>query len=145
VGSTSNDNHSCYNNHMHYVLVYLVAAVVFVAIDLVWLGAVAKDFYATQLKGLLSPRPNLPAAFIFYALFVVGLLVFAVGPGVMAHSGLADWWRGTLYGFFTYATYDLTNLATLRNWPLKLTIVDLIWGTTLATMVTLVTLTIFAH
>jgi uncharacterized membrane protein len=130
---------------MHYLLVYLTAVLVFLAIDLVWLGTVAKSFYAEQLKGLISPRPNLPAAVIFYALFIVGLLIFAIGPGVAAHSGLADLWRGTLYGFFTYATYDLTNLATLRNWPLKLTLVDLVWGTTLTTIVTLVTLTVFAH
>jgi len=127
------------------IYAYLLALVVFLGIDFFWLGVVAKGFYATQLEGLISPKPNWPAAFTFYGLFVVGLMIFVIAPGISAHSGLANWWRGSLFGFFTYATYDLTNLATLRNWPAKLTYVDLVWGTTLSTIVTLVTLAVFAH
>ena len=84
---------------------------------------------------LLAPKPNLPVAAVFYLFYVVGLVALAVVPGLQAGYLGAALWRGALFGFIAYATYDLTNLATLRDWPVDLTIIDLIWGTTLNTIV----------
>lgn len=118
---------------------FLVAVPVFFAIDMVWLGGVAKKFYGRQLAGKLRKPPNWTAAVIFYLIFVVGLVVFVVVPAVDA----ASWGRavgyGAFFGLVTYATYDLTNLATLEDWPLTMTLVDLVWGTVLAAAVSGIT------
>ncbi|TVP77945.1 DUF2177 family protein [Thioalkalivibrio sp.] len=114
---------------------YVLTLGVFLAVDLLWLGVVARGFYQTQLRPFLSPRVNWPAAFIFYLLYVVGILIFAVLPGLAANSlAVAAGW-GALFGFFTYATYELTNLATLKDWPLKVVLVDTAWGAALCTTV----------
>jgi uncharacterized membrane protein len=114
---------------------YALTLGVFLAVDLLWLGVVARGFYQTQLRPFLSPTVNWPAAFVFYLLYVVGILIFAVLPGLAADSlAVAAGW-GALFGFFTYATYELTNLATLKNWPLKVVLVDTIWGVVLCTAV----------
>ncbi len=130
---------------MNYFYAYLVTLVVFVGIDLLWLGGVAKSAYESQLKALMKPKPDLLAATVFYALFALGLMIFVIYPAMSAHSGISSWWRGSLFGLFTYGTYDLTNLATLKNWPLKITLIDLVWGTVLTTLTTLVVLTLFAR
>jgi uncharacterized membrane protein len=130
---------------MHYVYAYLVTVVVFVGVDLLWLGGVAKSTYENQLQSLMKSKPDLPAAIVFYLLYAMGLMVFVIHPAMVAHSGVTDWWKGGLFGLFAYGTYDLTNLATLKNWPLKITVIDLIWGSFLTTMTTLVVLAIFAH
>lgn len=118
---------------------FLVAVPVFFAIDMVWLGGVAKKFYGRQLAGKLRKPPNWIAAVIFYLIFVIGLVVFVVVPAVDA----ASWGRalgyGAFFGLVTYATYDLTNLATLEDWPLTMTLVDLVWGTVLAAAVSGIT------
>ncbi|MEW5873137.1 MAG: DUF2177 family protein [Chloroflexota bacterium] len=121
----------------YYIKLYLATLAAFFAIDMVWLGLVARWFYSKYLGDLLRPQVNWAAAIAFYLLFIVGLLIFAVAPGLQANSLGKALLLGALFGFMTYATYDLTNLATLKNWPLIVTIVDLIWGTTLATLVTL--------
>lgn len=114
---------------------YALTLGVFLAVDLLWLGVVARGFYQTQLRPFLSPTVNWPAAFAFYLLYVVGILIFAVLPGLAADSlAVAAGW-GALFGFFTYATYELTNLATLRDWPLKVVLVDTAWGMALCTTV----------
>ena len=114
---------------------YALTLGVFLAIDLLWLGVVARGFYRTQLRPLLSPKVNWPAAFVFYLLYVVGILIFAVLPALAAESlAVAAAW-GALFGFFTYATYELTNLATLKDWPLKVVLVDTAWGVVLCTVV----------
>lgn len=114
---------------------YLFTIPVFFAIDMVWLGFVARNFYKNNLNHLLSPEVNWPAAFLFYFIYIAGILLFAVRPGLEAQSlGRACLW-GALFGFFTYATYDLTNLATLRDWPVLIAIVDILWGTALCTLV----------
>jgi len=119
----------------YYLKLYLLTIPVFFAIDLLWLGLVARDFYQKSLAHLLSPDVNWPAAFFFYGLYIVGILLFAVKPALdgQALSKAIIW--GGLFGFFTYATYDLTNLATLRDWPLKVVVVDVIWGTVLCASV----------
>lgn len=114
---------------------YLFTVPVFFAIDMLWLGYLARNFYKTQLQHLLSPEVNWPAAFLFYFIYIAGILFFAVRPGLSAQSLGVACLYGALFGFFTYATYDLTNLATLTNWPIKVVVVDIAWGTLLCTLV----------
>ncbi len=116
---------------MFYVKLYLCTLVAFFAIDMLWLGVVARGFYQRQLEGLLRESPLWSAAFLFYLLFILGLLVFVIVPGLQANSARKVLLLGAFFGFITYATYDLTNLATLKNWPLTMTLVDLVWGTLL--------------
>jgi uncharacterized membrane protein len=110
------------------IISYLLTALVFFAIDLAWLGLVAKNMYDKHIGHLMSSQVNWVAAGIFYLAFIVGILVFAVYPSVDKDSLLRAIVLGALFGFFTYSTYDLTNLATLRDWPLSITIIDITWG-----------------
>lgn len=121
----------------YYLKLYLATLVAFFAIDLVWLGLVARSFYSKHLGFLMAPKVNWPAALIFYLLFVVGILMFAVLPGLEAGSLRTTLLRAALFGLIAYATYDLTNLATLKDWPLVVTVVDLAWGTILSVAVSL--------
>jgi len=117
------------NKHL---VAYLAAAVVMVAIDMLWLGLVAKTMYQQAIGHLMADQPNVAAAGVFYALYALGLMLFAVAP----HADAADFGKtmvmGALLGLFAYATYDLSNLATLRNWPVGLTVIDIAWGTVLS-------------
>jgi uncharacterized membrane protein len=119
----------------YYIKLYLSTLAAFFVIDLVWLGLVARGLYRKYLGFLLSPNPNWTAAILFYLLWVAGLLVFAVLPGLQAGSVNKALLLGALFGFLTYATYDLTNMATVKDWPMTITVVDLTWGTVLATLV----------
>lgn len=114
-----------------WVLLYGATVPVFFAIDLLWLGLIARDFYRSQLGSLMADQIVWPVAILFYLLFIAGLIVFAVAPALEG----GDWTRalllGAAFGFFAYATYDLTNLATLRDWPATLTVVDIAWGAVL--------------
>jgi len=110
------------------VITYFLMAVVFLAIDLFWLGVIAKNFYQRQLGRFFSDRVNWTAAGIFYFLFILGAMIFAVHPAVAQDSVIRAIIFGVLFGLFTYATYDLTNLATLKDWPVPIVIVDIIWG-----------------
>jgi uncharacterized membrane protein len=117
------------------LLAYLLTSVVFFAIDLTWLGVIAKNLYRKYLGGFLSDTVNWTAAFVFYALFIVGIFIFSILPAVEKNSFSHAVIMGALFGFFTYATYDLTNLATLKNWPLTIVYIDIIWGTILTGLV----------
>ena len=117
------------------LVLYPITLAVFFAVDLLWLGIVAKGFYRRHLGYLMSPRVNWAAALAFYLLFVVGLLVFAVRPAVSGGAPVQALWLGGLLGLICYATYDLTNLATVRDWPVIVTAVDLAWGTILGGVV----------
>ena len=118
-----------------YFKLYLVSLAAFLAIDTLWLGVVARSFYQQYLGFLMAPRPNWFAAVIFYLLFIVGILFFVVVPGLESNSLKATLLRAALFGLITYATYDLTNLATLKDWPALLSIVDMFWGTVLSVLV----------
>lgn len=120
---------------MHPVLLYLATAAIFFAIDMFWLGVVAVAFYRTHLGYLLAPEVGWTAAIIFYLIFIAGLLLFAVYPAIDAGSLLRAALLGAAFGFVCYATYDLTNQATVRDWPLIVTLVDLAWGTVLGGVV----------
>lgn len=124
---------------LEFIKIYLVALPVFFAIDLLWLGVVARNFYRSRLGDLLKDPVNWPAAIIFYLLFIVGLVIFAVKPGLEASSWMKVLTTGALFGFFTYMTYDLTNLATLKDWPFPIVVVDIIWGIVLSASVSIVT------
>ncbi|MFZ5831038.1 MAG: DUF2177 family protein [Planctomycetota bacterium] len=107
----------------------------FLAIDFVWLAFVARTFYRKHLGFLLADQVQWPAAIVFYLLFVAGLLVFAVMPALREGSFQRAVLLGAFFGLVTYATYDLTNQATVKNWPWIVTVVDLAWGTLLAATV----------
>ncbi|MDZ4715121.1 MAG: DUF2177 family protein [Cytophagales bacterium] len=114
---------------------YFLTTLVFFAVDLLWLGVVAKGFYKKHLGGFLSDQVNWTAAIIFYLLFIVGIFVFAILPAVEKSSLTKAIILGALFGFFTYATYDLTNLATMKGWPLTIVFVDIAWGSFLTAVV----------
>ena len=122
-----------------FITLYLIALPVFLAIDMVWLIFVAKSFYAQQIGFLMKTEINWSAAIIFYLLFVVGLVVFVIAPALEKNSWSHALIYGALFGLVAYATYDLTNLATMKNWPVLITIVDLAWGMTVAASVSIVT------
>ncbi len=122
-----------------FLKLYLIALPLFLIIDAIWLVVIAQPFYSKQIGFLLSDTPNLSAAFLFYLLFIVGLVIFVIQPGFEKKSLSQTLYHGALFGLITYATYDLTNLATIRDWPLLVTIVDLIWGSVLAASVSSIT------
>lgn len=118
-----------------YVKLYLATAVVFFAIDLVWLGVVAQGFYQRHLGHLMAEDVRWGAALLFYAIFIGGLLLFAVLPGLAAGSFVRTVTLGACLGLFAYATFDLTCMALFRGFPLRVVVVDLIWGTVLSASV----------
>ena len=122
-----------------FIKLFLIALPVFFVIDMVWLAVVAKNFYKQQIGFLMKPNINWVAALIFYLLFIAGLVVFVISPAVVKHSWVHAIIFGALFGLIAYATYDLTNLATMKDWPLLVTIVDLIWGTVLAASISVIT------
>lgn len=107
---------------------FLVAFLSFLLIDSIWLTTVAKNFYAKNLGYLMSKNPNLAAAGIFYVIYVITLVILVISPALQKGSLLSAILTGALFGLCAYATYDLTNLATIKDWPLLVTVVDLIWG-----------------
>lgn len=119
---------------MSYVAQYAGTAMAFIAIDVLWLGLIAKPIYKASLAGLIAPSFDMRAAGLFYLLFPLGIVVFAVEPALMAGSMSRAAMLGAMFGFFAYATYDLTNLATLKGWPVHLTAMDMAWGTTLTSI-----------
>lgn len=118
---------------------YLLILAIFLVVDLLWLGLIAREFYNRQLGSLRSSSTNWAAAGAFYLIFNLGLLLFAVNPAVERGAVSLALARGALYGFFTYATYDLTNLATLKDWPIMMSLVDILWGTVLCATVSGIT------
>lgn len=128
-----------------FIKLYLIAFAVFIAIDMVWLVLVAKKFYQKHLGFLMRPDVNWPAAIVFYLLFIAGLVVFVISPAIEKQSWKYAMHFGAFFGLITYATYDLTNLATLKGWPLSVTVVDLVWGMVLSASVSTVTYLIAAR
>ncbi len=112
-----------------YIAAYAGTAIVMVALDMLWLGVIAKPLYQSGIGHLMAETPKIGIAVAFYLLYALGVVIFAVAP---QHGG-SGWGTtllmGALFGFFAYATYDLTNLATLRDWPWRLSLIDMAWGT----------------
>ncbi len=122
-----------------FIKLYFITLPVFFAIDMVWLGLVAKNFYRNQIGFLLKSDFNWAAAIAFYILFIGGLVLFVIMPAVEKDSWKHALLFGALFGLITYATFDLTSLAMFKDWPIQVTIVDLIWGTVLAASVSTAT------
>ena len=118
-----------------YLKLYFILLAAFFVVDMLWLGLVARSFYYKYLGFLMTPTPNWFVAALFYLLFIVGILFFVVVPGLESGSLKATLLRASLFGLVTYATYDLTNLATIKDWPVLITMVDLFWGTLLSVLV----------
>ena len=122
-----------------FLKLYAIALPIFFAIDMVWLGLIAKDFYRQQIGTLLKPDVNWISAVTFYLLFLAGLVFFVIAPAMEKKQWISALLSGAFFGLVTYATYDLTNLAVAKDWPLLVTIVDLAWGTTLGALVSVLT------
>lgn len=114
---------------------FLIVLPVFFALDMLWLGVLAKDFYRDQIGTLLKADVNWPAALVFYLVFIAGIVHFVLMPAVEKGSARLAAFNGAAFGFVTYATFDLTSLALIRDWPLAITLVDLAWGTVLTATV----------
>jgi uncharacterized membrane protein len=110
---------------------YVITLLVFFAIDLVWLGVVARNFYQKHIGHLMSPEVSWAAALLFYAVYIGGIVFFAVKPALEDGGALRALTHGAALGFVAYATYDLTNQATMKDWPALVTVIDLAWGTLL--------------
>ena len=114
---------------------YCLTLLVFLAVDFLWLGLIAKGLYQRYVGHLFSEQVNWAAAFLFYLLFVLGLMVFVIYPAIKANAMMQALWKGMLFGLVAYATFDLTNLALLRGWPATITVVDILWGIVLSGIV----------
>jgi uncharacterized membrane protein len=110
------------------LIAFFVALVAFLLMDAAWLGVFAKGFYAAQVGGLLLAEPRWGAAALFYPMFIAGVVLFVVHPAIEAHSLMHALVYGALFGIVCYATYDLTNLATIRGWTTTVVVVDIVWG-----------------
>ncbi len=119
-----------------YILLYAITFIIFLVIDLIWLNFIAKDLYQKEIGSLLLKNPNLIPALLFYLLFIFALLVLILIPGIESGTIGKTLIFAAIFGLTTYATYDLTNLATLDGWNLKITVIDLIWGTSVSTLTT---------
>ena len=122
--------------------IYLLALSLFFVIDMLWLGLIAKNFYASQIGFLLKTNVNWLAAITFYLLFVLGLVYFVISPASKTAPMLTIFLSGAFFGLVCYATYDLTNLATVKNWSVLVTVIDLFWGAFLGGIVSLLTMMI---
>ena len=127
---------------LDFIKVYLTSFVVFFVIDLLWLGVVAQKLYSKYLSYIMKEKPNWSAALLFYVLYIIGLVFFVINPALEKSSWQYALFAGLFFGFITYATYDLTNLATLKDWPFTITVIDLIWGSVLGASVSIITYSI---
>ena len=118
-----------------FLQLYAIALPIIFALDLVWLGVIAKNFYRTQVGFLMRSDVNWVAAILFYLLFTAGLVQFVIAPALKTGSWTNALLLGAFFGLVAYATYDLTNLATLKDWPLLVTVIDLVWGAIIAATV----------
>ena len=118
---------------------FFISLPIFLTIDMLWLVVIARSFYRQQIGHLMSSTVNWGAALLFYAIFLIGLCIFVIAPAMEKKMWLHSLSMGALFGIVTYATYDLTNYAVLKDWPLTVTIVDILWGMTLSATVSVLT------
>tara|TARA_B100000941_G_scaffold232265_1_gene174728 strand:- start:746 stop:1153 length:408 start_codon:yes stop_codon:yes gene_type:complete len=112
-----------------YFLTYFIVLVIFLTIDAIWLGFIARKFYVNNIGYILAEKPNFLAAAIFYSIYVIGIIIFSTIPALKDGSGTTALIYGALFGFFAYLTYDMTNYSTLKDWPLQVSLIDTAWGT----------------
>ncbi len=122
-----------------FLKLFSIALPVFFAMDMVWLGLISKNFYRAQIGHVMKADINWAAALIFYAIFLIGLVVFVIAPAMEKKSLLHALCLGAFFGLVCYATYDLTNLAVAKDWPILVTVVDMVWGTVLSASVATLT------
>jgi uncharacterized membrane protein len=122
-----------------YFKVYILAFLVFILIDSIWLGLIAKKLYKKQIGFLMKENFDMKVALIFYLVFIVGLVFFVLNNAIINQSWQYALFAGMFYGFITYATYDITNLATIKDWPVMLTVIDIIWGSLLCGTTSIIT------
>jgi len=118
-----------------FITLYLICAAAFFLIDFVWLSTATPRFYKPYIGALLAEKPRLGVAAVFYLAYVFGVVLLAVIPGVREGEITGALWRGALFGMLAYATYDLTNLSTIKGWPWQVAVIDIIWGTVLTVSV----------
>ena len=119
---------------MIYVTAYIAALITFAIVDAAWLYFAGSNLYKPVLGDMLAPEVRLGPATAFYLLFPLGITIFATDPAIKANSVTPALIYGALFGIFTYATYDLTNFATLKNWSLKITVIDISYGAILCAL-----------
>lgn len=122
----------------NFLKIYLSSVIIFSAIDFVWLSFIARNFYAKHIGFLFRPSPYIGAAVLFYLVYTGGLVLLVISPSLKEGSLTKAVLFGAVYGLCAYATYDLTNLATIKNWPTVVTIVDLIWGALITALVSFI-------
>ena len=126
-----------------YVLLWAIAFVLLLIIDMIWLMWLGRGFYVEEIGGLLLEQPNLIAAFGFYALYIAGLVYLVIAPAAEADSVIKAVISGAVFGLVAYATYDLTNLAVMKGFTLKIALIDMVWGMVLSAAVSGLTVKIF--
>ena len=119
-------------------LLYLITTIAFFALDFIWLSTATSRIYKPYLGDLLAEKPNLAVAAGFYLFYVVGLIALAIVPGLKEGLVVGALWRGALFGLLAYATYDLTNLATIQGWAWQVSVIDMVWGTVLNSVVAVI-------
>ncbi len=124
---------------MDIILTYIIALIIFLVIDFFWLRFIAKKLYDNMIGFILKENFNLTAALVFYIFYIAALVFFVIEPAARWQSAL---FPGLFFGLVTYGTYDMTNLATLKNWPVKLTVIDIVWGSFLCGITSLLTFVI---
>ena len=124
---------------MKYLFIYLIATAIFFGMDMLWLGLIAKNFYRQKLGFIFTGEVRWAAAVIFYLIYIGGILYFAIQPGLNGGGWQIALLNGALFGLMCYATYDLTNMATIKQWPLVVVAVDIIWGMVLTGTVSVLT------
>lgn len=120
---------------LFFIKLYLLTVPIFFLIDMLWLGWIAADVYQEHIGHLLATEVNWAAALAFYLTYIVGILIFAVIPGLNKGSVAHTLTMAAAFGFFTYLTYELTNMATLPDWPFRLVVIDTLWGVILCATV----------
>ena len=118
-------------NDMVYITSYIITTIIFLTLDAIWLGRVAKSFYFLRLSHLIASKPNLKIAALFYACYTAGIVFFAIHPAMTDKCAITALINGAVFGFLAYGTYNFTNMATLKDWPNKVSLIDMIWGTAL--------------
>ena len=110
------------------LLSFVFASIIFLLIDIIWLSITIKYFYKPNIGPLLNEKPILWAAILFYFVYTVGLTLVVLRPALIEQSVLQAFWMGAVFGLVAYGTYNLTNMATVKNWSVNVVFVDMIWG-----------------
>jgi len=127
---------------MQDVVNFLVVLVIFLMLDLMWIVFLSKDFYKEMLGSLMKEKIDLLASVLFYLIYIFGILFFVIYPAIEKDSMAFAFGAGALFGLVCYSAYDLTNLATIKNWPFQFSTIDLIWGTVLTSLISVISFSV---